>query len=106
MKPPEGTLSNEEYRKLRREGLEKMIEAEKEKSDQQSVLRWTMAGETESRKSRAEASGRMGDADAKRKNTRKLQKEKQAKEYGEHKKRTMRVGSMFAKITATQNRDK
>ena len=42
-----------------------MIEAEKEKSDQQSVLRWTMAGETESRKSRAEASERMDDAEPK-----------------------------------------
>jgi hypothetical protein len=51
-----------------------MIEAEKEKSDQQSVLRWTMAGETESRKSRAEASERMDDAEAKRRLTRKLQK--------------------------------
>ena len=74
MKPPEKTLPNDEYRKLQREGLEKMIEAEKEKSDHQSVLRWTMAGETESRKSRAEASERMDDAEAKRRNTRKLQK--------------------------------
>jgi hypothetical protein len=39
MKPPERTLSNDEYRKLQREGLEKMVEMEKEKSDQQAVLR-------------------------------------------------------------------
>ena len=70
------------------------------------MLRWTMAGETESRKSRAEASERMEDADAHRKNTRKLQKENQAKEYGEHKKRTMRVDAVLAKITEKQNRDK
>ena len=48
----------------------------------------------------------MEDADAQRKNTRKLKKEKQAKEYGEHKKRTMRVDAMLAKITENQNRDK
>jgi hypothetical protein len=34
MKPPEKTLPNGEYRKLQREGLEKLIEMEKEKSDQ------------------------------------------------------------------------
>jgi hypothetical protein len=39
MKPPEKTLSNYGYRKLLREGLEKMIEMEKEKLDQQSMLR-------------------------------------------------------------------
>ena len=43
-KPPEKTLPNDE----------KMIEAEKEKSDQQSMLRWTMAGANDNRKSRAE----------------------------------------------------
>ena len=31
MRPPEKTLSNGEYRKLRREGLEKLIEMEKKK---------------------------------------------------------------------------
>jgi hypothetical protein len=36
-----------------------MIEAEKEKSDQQSMLRWTMAGANDNRKSRAEALERM-----------------------------------------------
>jgi hypothetical protein len=51
MKPPEKTLSNDEYRKLQREGLEKMIEMAKEKSDQQSMLRWTMAGNNDTRKS-------------------------------------------------------
>jgi hypothetical protein len=79
MKPPEIALSNDEYRKLQREGLEKMIEMEKEKSDQQSVLRWTMAGATDNRKSRAEASEKMNEAEAKRMLTRKLQKQKQAK---------------------------
>jgi hypothetical protein len=43
MTPPERTLSNAAYRKIQREGLEEMIEMEKEKSDQQSMLRWTMA---------------------------------------------------------------
>ena len=69
------------------------------------MLRWTMAGEAESRKSRAQASERMDEAEAKRRLARKLQKEKQAKEYGEHKKSTMRIDSMLAKITAIQNRD-
>ena len=99
MRPPEETLSNDEYRKLRREGLERLIEVETNKSDLQSMLRWTMSGETESKQSRE-------DADAKRKNARKLHKEKQAKEYGEHKKRTMRVDAMMAKITEKKNRDK
>ena len=48
----------------------------------------------------------MENADAKRKNARKLQKEKQDEEYGEHKKRTMRVDTMLAKITANQKNDK
>ena len=102
MRPPEGTLPNEEYRKLRREGLEKLIEVEKKKSDLQSMLRWTMSGETESKQSRAKALEKMEDADAKRKNARKLHKEKQEKEYGEHKKRTMRVDTMMAKLTEKQ----
>ena len=106
MRPPEKTLSNEENRKLRREGLVRLIEAETNKSDLQSMLRWTMAGESESRQTRAEASEKMENADAKRKNDRKLQKEKQDKEYGEHKKRTMRVGTMLAKITANQKNGK
>ena len=50
-----------------------MIEMEKEKSDQQSVLRWTMAGATDNRKSRAEASEKMNEAEAKRVLFRKLQ---------------------------------
>jgi hypothetical protein len=62
-----------------------------------------MAGEAESRKSRAQASERMDEAEAKRRLARKLQKEKQAKEYGEHNNTAMRVDSMFAKITANQN---
>ena len=36
-----------------------MIEAEKEKSDHQSMLRWLIAGANDNRKSRAEASERM-----------------------------------------------
>ena len=43
MKPPEATLPNNEYNKLQREGLEKLIEVEKDRFDQQSMLRWTMA---------------------------------------------------------------
>jgi hypothetical protein len=51
-----------------------MIEMEKEKSDQQSVLRWT--GATDNRKSRAEASEKMNEAEAKRVLFRKLQNKK------------------------------
>jgi hypothetical protein len=102
MRPPEETLSNDEYRKLRREGLERLIEMETNKSDLQSMLRWTMSGETESKQSRAKALEKMEDADAKRKNARKLHKEKQEKEYGKHKKRTMRVDTMMAKLTEKQ----
>jgi hypothetical protein len=65
-----------------------------------------MAGESESRQTRAKASEKMENADAKRKNARKLQKEKQDEDYGEHKKRTMRVGTMLEKITANQKSDK
>ena len=61
-----------------------------------------MYSETESKQSRAKALGKMEDADAKRKNARKLHKEKQAKEYGEHKKCTMRVDTMMAKLTEKQ----
>jgi hypothetical protein len=41
MKPPERTLSNEheQYMKLKRAGLEKLIEVEKERADRQSMLR-------------------------------------------------------------------
>ena len=76
------------------------------KSDLQSMLRWTTAGETESRKTRAKASEKMKKCGRKEKTPRKLQKEKQDEEYGEHKKRTMRVGTILAKITANQKNDK
>ena len=33
---------NDKYRKLQRAGLKKLIEMEKERADQQSMLRWTM----------------------------------------------------------------
>ena len=45
----------------------------------------------------------MDEAEAKRRLTRKLQKEKQAKEYGKHNNTEMRIDSIFAKITANQN---
>ena len=61
-----------------------MSEMEKEKSDQQSVLQWTTAGATDNRKSRAEPSEKIHEAEARRILTRKLQKERQAKKYGEH----------------------
>ena len=60
-----------------------------------------MAGEAESRN--LEPSERMDEAEAKRRLTRKLQKEKQAKEYGKHNNTEMRIDSIFAKITANQN---
>ena len=99
MIPPEKTLSNDEYRKLRREGLERLIETETNKSDQQSMLRWTMSGETESKQSRAKALEKMENAEAKRKNDRKLHIEKEKKEYSKQKTRTMRVDTMMAKLT-------
>ena len=102
MKPPEKTLSNDEYRKLRREGLERLIETETNKSDQQSMLRWTMSGETGSKQSRAKALEKMEDAEAKRKNDRKLQIEKEKKEYSKQKTRTMRVDTTMAKLTEKQ----
>jgi hypothetical protein len=34
-------------------GLAKLIEAEKEKADRQSLLRWTMAGASNARKTRS-----------------------------------------------------
>ena len=37
-------MPNNEYNKLQREGLEKLIEMEKGRFDQQSMLRWTMGG--------------------------------------------------------------
>ena len=102
MIPPEKTLSNDEYRKLRREGLERLIETETNKSDQQSMLRWTMSGETESKQSRAKALEKMENAEAKRKNDRKLHIEKEKKEYSKQKTRTMRVDTMMAKLTEKQ----
>ena len=58
-----------------------------------------MSGETESKQSRAKALEKMEDAEGKRKNARKLHIEKQKKEYGEQKTRTMRVDTMMAKLT-------
>jgi hypothetical protein len=39
MKPPENTLSNNEYNNLQREGLKQLIEVEKNRFNQQSMLR-------------------------------------------------------------------
>ena len=74
MKPPEKTLSNNEYNNLQREGLEKLIEVEKKRFDQQSMLRWTMGGANDNRKSRAEAEEQMTEAEGKRVTLRKRQK--------------------------------
>ena len=63
MKPPEKTLSNNEYNNLQREGLKKLIEVEKKRFDQQSMLRWTMGGTNDSRNSRAEAEEQMTEAE-------------------------------------------
>ena len=52
-----------------------MIEVEKEKSDQQSVLRWTMVGVSDNRKSRTEVAERMQTREEKRALNRKLQRE-------------------------------
>jgi hypothetical protein len=43
-----------------------MIEMEKERSDQQSMLRWTMGGTNDNRKSRAEAAEKLTEAEVKR----------------------------------------
>ena len=61
--PPEATLPNKEHNKLQREGLEKLIEVEKDRFDQQSMLRWTMGGTNDNRKSRAEAEERLTEAE-------------------------------------------
>ena len=63
MKPPETTLPNNVYNKLQREGLEKLIDVEKDRFDQQSMLRWTMGGANDNRKSRAEAEERLTEAE-------------------------------------------
>jgi hypothetical protein len=81
MKPPENTLSNNEYNNLQREGLKKLIEVEKNRSDQQSMLRWTMGGANDNRKSRAEAEEQMTEVEEKRVTLRKRQKELQERKY-------------------------
>ena len=70
---------------------------EKEKSDQQSMLRWTMAGTNDNRKSRAEASERIQIREEKRVLNRKLQKESRQKKNVEREGTTMKIDSMFAR---------
>ena len=59
MKPPEKALSNKQYRKMKRVGLEKLIEVEKKGADCQSVLRWTTVGAGDTRQTRAAAAEKM-----------------------------------------------
>ena len=83
MKPPERALSNEheQYKKLKRAGLEKLIEVEKERADRQSMLRglWRVQV-THQKKTRAVAAEKMADRSIgnckKRPECRKLQKVK------------------------------
>ena len=89
-KPPEDTLSNNEYNNMQIEGLEKLIEVEKKRFDQQSMLRWTMGGANDNRKSRAEAAEQMTEAEEKRVTLRKRQKELQEKKYHGQKATTKR----------------
>ena len=96
MKPPENTLSNNEYNNMQREGLEHLIEVEKNRFDQQSMLRWTMGGANDNRKSRAEAEEQMTEAAEKRAILRKRQKELQEKNYHGQKATTKRIDSFFA----------
>ena len=95
--PPEATLPNKEHNKLQREGLEKLIEVEKDRFDQQSMLRWTMGGTNDNRKSRAEAEERLTEAEEKRVTLRKRQKESQDRTYYGQKARTKRIDSIFAR---------
>ena len=74
-----------------------MIEAEKEKSDQQSLLRWTMTGANDNRKSRAEASERMQTREEKRAHNRKLQRVSRLKENAEREGTMMKIDSVFAR---------
>ena len=98
MEPPENTLSNNEYNNLQREGLEQLIEVEKNRCDQQPMLRWTMGGTSDSRNSRAEAKEQMTEAEEKRATLRKRQKELQEKKYHGQKATTRRIDSFFAHI--------
>ena len=98
MKPPETTLANNEYNKLQREGLEQLIEMEKNRFDQQSMLRWTMGGANDNRKSRAEAEEQLTEAEEKRVTLRKRQKEMQERKYHGQKATTKRIDSIFARI--------
>ena len=44
MKPVEKTFTNDQYKRMKRAGLERVIEDEKESADRQYLLRWTVAG--------------------------------------------------------------
>ena len=104
MKPPENTLSNNEYNNLQREGLEQLIEVEKNRFDQQSMLRWTMGGTNDSRNSRAEAEEQMTEAEEKRVTLRKRQKELQEKKYHGQKVATKRIDSFFASMETNEKK--
>ena len=98
MKPPEKTLPNNEYNKLQREGMEKLIEMEKNRSDQQSMLRWTMGGPNDNRNSRAKADEQLTEAEEKRVILRKRQRELQERKYHGQKATTTKIDSIFARI--------
>lgn len=75
-----------------------MIEVEKEKSDQQSVLRWTMVGVSDNRKSRTEVAERMQTREEKRALNRKLQRESRLKGKAEREGTMMKIDLMFERV--------
>jgi hypothetical protein len=95
---PEKTLPNNEYNKLQREGLENLIEMEKNRSDQQSMLRWTMGGANDNRDSRAKAEEQLTEAEERRVTLRKRQRELQERNYHGQKATTTKIDSIFARI--------
>ena len=98
MKPPEKTLPNNEYNKLQRAGLEKLIEMEKNRFDQQSMLRWTMGGMNDNRNSRAQAEQQLTEAEEKRVTLRKNQRELQERNYHGQKATTTKIDFLEKKI--------
>ena len=91
-------MPNNEYNKLQREGPGKLIEMEKNRFDQQSMLRRAMGGANDNRKSRAEAEEQLTEAEEKRVTLRKRQKEMQEGNYHGQKATTKRIDSIFARI--------
>ena len=94
---------NDKYRKLQRAGLKKLIEMEKERADQQSMLRWTMASSSDNRQTPAAAAEGMRAGREKSTFNRKLQKDQNA-EHEERERKMMKIGSSLATILIANNR--